>query len=291
MTKEIEGKKKRWLLKTLVACLIAASAFGLLVYYQYNVYFTDSQSCKEIEKEIDKIVAKQLNKDSKYLTSEDYKKVEYIDISSIRIKNLKPIEKFKYLKSINLMVNQQIDLRPLEKLKTLETLEIFFPGHMSRQPNMYEKFRNRISHPSGNSRISSIAVPFNLGRLEKCKNLESLIIKAKYVRNFPALAELTNMKHLEIETDFTNYNDMQSVSSLINLEYLGLKISTYWTYISPLENLINLQGLDLSGAHISDPNSLKKLTGLKSLKVINTSLTAEQIDELQKALPNLKIEK
>ena len=62
--------------------------------------------------------------------------------------------------------------------------------------------------------------------------------------------------------------------------------------IGTLSGLVNLETLNFSGTKIKDISPLKNLTKLKKLTIINNSdITNEQIEELQKAMPNLKIEK
>ena len=62
--------------------------------------------------------------------------------------------------------------------------------------------------------------------------------------------------------------------------------------IEPLKKLTNLQELIIDGSEVSD---LRALMGLKNLKRLHIgdckNITDQQVEELQKALPNLKIQR
>jgi len=59
--------------------------------------------------------------------------------------------------------------------------------------------------------------------------------------------------------------------------------------LSPIQNLHTLKMLRLNHAQICDIKPLKKLTNLEILYIQNCDITDKQVEELQKALPNLKI--
>jgi len=59
--------------------------------------------------------------------------------------------------------------------------------------------------------------------------------------------------------------------------------------LSPIQNLHALKKLRLNNAQIDDIKPLKNLTNLEILYIQNCDITDKQVEELQKALPNLKI--
>jgi internalin A len=316
MTQKNNSIKKKWLLKIIGVCLLSAAAFGLFTFiYNYNYYQT--QSYKKSVNEINAIIAKQLDKDPNYLTTEDFEKIEEIDISGNMIRNLKPIVKLKNLKTINFQISkaEYADLSPLARIHELKTLEFVFHGIIQRKLSRYENFRYNIlstDNTGAYSLVLSISIPFDFSQLENIKNLESLKVSTPYTSNIESLAGLTNLKYIEINTYNWRINDLQPFSGLVSLEYLGLRgqgliirdctsisnlknlgrlsiTSAHLYNLDGLESLENLQELDLSDTKITDINAIKKLTGLKKLNLKNVSLTDEQIAEFQKALPDLEI--
>lgn len=59
--------------------------------------------------------------------------------------------------------------------------------------------------------------------------------------------------------------------------------------LSPLASLKNLEDLFLSSTPVSDLSPLASLKNLTYLEVLNSKITKEEIDELQKALPECGI--
>jgi Leucine-rich repeat (LRR) protein len=90
-------------------------------------------------------------------------------------------------------------------------------------------------------------------------------LKKKYAIDLSQLKNLSKLKKLYFET--SQIRDLEPISKLENLEVLIL------------ENIA-----------VSDLNSLKRLRNLKSLGIENCeNITKKQVDDLQRALPNLEI--
>ena len=83
-------------------------------------------------------------------------------------------------------------------------------------------------------------------------------------------------------------SDITPLASLTNLQVLNIS-SHQIIDIVPLASLTSLRELDLSGNQISDLEPLASLTNLQKLDLKGNPLTQEQIDKLQKALPDCKI--
>jgi len=89
-------------------------------------------------------------------------------------------------------------------------------------------------------------------------------------------------------------NQIRDISPLKNLTKLTeLNISENKIVdISPLKELKALKRLNIAGNQISDIIVLKDFTNLINLYIRDCpDITDEQVAELQKALPNLKIER
>ena len=310
-----EAENKKYLFKTLLILVVIAAVFGLFVYvYNYNSHRT--QSYKGSEAFVNKVVSQQLGKNQRELTSRDYEQIESIVIDSNLVAgNVKPLLKLKNLKTIKFDISSatHIDLKPLEKLKKLKKLEFVFPGIIPEKRSWYENLRYKILSSDGTSLIY-LLIPFDFNQLEKFKNLESLKVITPYASNIEALAGLTNLKYLEIDTNKWRIHDLRPFSGLVNLEFLSLRGQTLLLKdcnsisnlkklnklsipsariynLDGLDSLENLQELNLSNTEITDANALQKLTGLKSVNLTNVPLSDEQIEELQRALPELKIVK
>jgi Leucine-rich repeat (LRR) protein len=133
----------------------------------------------------------------------------------------------------------------------------------------------------------------DLRPLEKLENLRSLDIfgigmvknreRPKLLLRLEALLKIPPPKTYEIK--------LLNISRLNvkNLEHLALK-STGVTNLKYLAKLTNLRKLELSFIPISDIAPLKELKKLKELQLEKCeNITDQQIEDLQKALPELKI--
>jgi Leucine-rich repeat (LRR) protein len=324
MKKQIAGKKKRRLLKAFIICVIAAAAFGLL-FIAYKINSTSSQSYKESDKNLNMIIgAREFNKFPSSLTNEDFLKVESLTVYKDEMTNLEPLAKLKNLKKITFDAssNQDIDLDfwPLAKLEKLKTLVIqsfeygkidgifviandwnqfhyIFP--IKKKQHWYGKvfsfFRKLKS-------LQTEPAPFDVGRFRKLKQLDSLTIQGFRLRNIEALSALENLESLTIISDMFQvadeaFGDKQNNPELLDPSPLAnlTKLSTLnISYIKArdykfLQKLSYLESLNLTRTNIADISSLANLKNLRELDLRDTKVTDEQIRELQKALPELKI--
>ena len=105
----------------------------------------------------------------------------------------------------------------------------------------------------------------DINPLERLSELEKLLISYTYVHNIKPVRKLTRLKSLDI-----------SNTPVSNFE--------------PIKELTNLEELFLSNTKVSDLNFLRKLINLQKLELRNCKdITDEQVEDLQKALPELKI--
>ena len=96
-----------------------------------------------------------------------------------------------------------------------------------------------------------------------------------------------------IEKLWLENNELTSVKGLEKLTKLTwLQLSRNWLRsVKGLEKLTQLEYLSLQYNQLTDVKGLEKLNQLKWLDLIdNPALTKAQIAELQKALPNCKID-
>ncbi|MBR2879229.1 MAG: leucine-rich repeat domain-containing protein, partial [Oscillospiraceae bacterium] len=180
-----------------------------------------------------------------------------ISASGAGITALTGLEHFTSLKTLVLSGNNIADLTPLKDLTQLETLDLY---------------GNRVS---------------DLSPLAALTNLRSLSLLDNSISSISALSGMTKLTSLHLS--FNNIKDLSPLAGLTNLTVLDLNGNGIRN-ISALSSLTNLTELDLEYNEISDLTPLHGLTKLRTLYIRgNASLTAEQVRELQKALPDCKI--
>ena len=212
-----------------------------------------------------------LSKGPNSLTEDDYIKVEHLEL------HIKPEEFDDFL-------------RPLDKLTNLQTLGVYGPGiggQVLYRPSKIpvwvpSRIRSRIRQWFEKPRYVDIAA------LKKLKNLRNLSLVRLYVRNIKPLANLKGLQELSLQE--TQVKDIRPLAGLVNLQTLNLSF-TKTDNIKPLANLTKLQELDIAGTLVSDIRPLANLTRLRIIRLRGTQISQQQISELQKALPNVEIQR
>ena len=117
-------------------------------------------------------------------------------------------------------------------------------------------------------------------------DLQELNLTVTPVRDVSPLVGLTNLRLLYLEN--TQVSDVSALAGLTKLEALDLD-HTHVSDVSALAELTKLEVLNLIFTKVSDVSALVGLTNLRLLNLYGTKVPAEQVEELQKALPQLKI--
>jgi len=182
----------------------------------------------------------------------------------------------------------------VERLKDMIQLDILFLantqiddiglGHLAGLTNLRQLYMN-------NTRITDSG----LKHLKGMKQLQTLGLGATSITN-AGLKELTGFKNIE-RLDFTNCKFSDSgfvhLKDLKSLEVLMLNSTSISdSGLEYLKDLKNLKDLQLRLTSVSDVG-LQHLHGLKKLEDLDlqqTKVTPQGIADLQKALPNCKIE-
>jgi Leucine-rich repeat (LRR) protein len=228
---------------------------------------------------------KNLTKLSLYCSISDIKplenltNVQTLSLSGSNVTDIKTLENLTNLQTLSLSGSKIINIAPIANLKNLTKLSLYC--------------RNSDIKPLENmENLQELHIPFNkhLNNIEPLANLTNLItldLGSTNVSNIKALENLVNLQKLNLAG--TKVSDINSLGNLRNLTHLFLT-STQVSNIEPLINLTYLQELSLSGSNVSDISVLANLPKLQKLNFSNTKVSDEQVAELKKALPNLKID-
>ena len=244
------------------------------------------------EAKIRQEVAKRLGRYPNELTDEDFAKINFLRLGTTsfagqitftqELADIKLVEKFTNLQELNLN-GIKFPKNKIPKWMSLMAKLGFF--------NLEEKF------------------PLDLSTLEKLTNLEALGISDTTVKNFKTLENLTNLKELylvgkevcniepvnkltKLKTLFisnTQITDLEPLRGLNNLQILII-YDTQITDIEPLRGLNKLQELHIYNTPVANLEPIKGLTNLQKLKLHGSNnISDEQVEELQWALPTLRI--
>lgn len=294
------SRRKYIIAACIILCVIAGYVYWVMTYTHVNY-----ESQKQSEIIIRKIAAKQLNKDPNELTDEDFATINELAIEDSEITDIKLLDKFTNLQKLfistkgQIMVNKipvwkiilykfgiidpsiriPIDLSPLENLSNLQTL-ITLNCQISHIEKLKE-LKNLQTLWIGSAKVSDFKP------LKELINLQILHLENTQISDLKPLEDLTNLQQLDLTR--TQVSDIGPLKELINLQILHLEFIQI-SDLKPLKDLTDLQQLYLTRTQISDLEPLKELTNLNSLYLRECpNITDKKVEDLQKALPNLKI--
>ena len=149
-----------------------------------------------------------------------------------------------------------------EKKKSKETVEA--------------AIRNALNKPKGTLTLRDL------------KKVEELELWDSSIYDLAALSRLEKLKKLDLAGN--NINELMPLAKLKNIEDLALDRNQI-TDLSALSGLTKLNSLGLENNRITDLTPLSQLKQLKSLQLKNNPrLTKDQVQKLQQALPDCKID-
>jgi Leucine-rich repeat (LRR) protein len=167
---------------------------------------------------------------------------------------------FEQITVLGLGGKELSDIKLLEKFTNLQTLNLLQINWPKKEIPFLMKVLVKIKLYNPNKKFA-----LDLSPLEKLTNLQELYLSGLLIKDITPLSGIINLKHLVLyQIPISNY---ESLKDMKNLEFLQLN--------------------DIS---ISDLDPIKKLTNLKIIYIYDCpDITNEQIEDLQKALPNLVI--
>jgi hypothetical protein len=161
---------------------------------------------------------------------------------------------------------------------------------------MYKSLKKYLEEYDPSSEVvirKAVAIQLNKNQKELTEadfaEITKLNIDNTHISNLEPIKRLKNLHELSAYNN--PISDIEPLRELVNLQKLILN-STQITNLEPLSNLTNLKELYISKTPVSDLRPLRELTNLQKLFIqLCNNLPAQQVQELQKALPELKIQR
>lgn len=258
LKKTSRGLRQKW--RYTIAAVVLLLIISSLVY----IWLTQEKLKPDpaSEKIIRESAASILNKDPNELTDEDFAKLTEFYLFAFELSDIKLLEKFTNLKSLDFLCLRFPQKDIPKWMKLISKLGIF---------DLNDRFYINLSPLK------------NLTKLQRLKLCDTNVVTT--TRGIPRpgivlyLPEGTPIKNIE------------PLSDLVNLKELYL-CSTRVRDLKPLKGLKELQVLALDETQVSSLKTMKGLKNLEYLSIRNCKyITNEEVEDLQKALPNLKIER
>jgi Leucine-rich repeat (LRR) protein len=233
-----------------------------------------------------------------------------LDLSKRKYVDVPPsVFLYKKLKKLNLSRNQIESIsNDFEQLKELELLDLgsnkltTLPLQLSdltalkRLDLRKNKFKNmplvvtemtQLTHLDlSSNRLKTL--PNEIGKLTQLKVLD---VSFNNFTTLPdALINLTNLEELSIRGNAIN-TIPDTLFQMKQLKKLNLRGNKFAYIPEQLEQLTQLEELDLSDNPLEElPDTIEKLTKLRKLILRNTTVTIDDVRELQKLLPDCLIQ-
>jgi Leucine-rich repeat (LRR) protein len=117
-------------------------------------------------------------------------------------------------------------------------------------------------------------------------NKREVICSDENIEDLTPVMGLSKLKLLDL-TD-TRVKDLSPIKELSNLKVLKLN-HTLVRDLTPLQELSDLETLWIADTRVKDLTPLQHLRNLKLLDLRDTQFKQDQLDAVQKALPELKV--
>ncbi len=127
---------------------------------------------------------------------------------------------------------------------------------------------------------------YDISLLSKLTNLEKLELYNVNVSNLDPISNLTNIQELRLRK--VRVSSLEPLAKLTNLKILQI-YEMPLSDIDPLGNLTKLEEVRMYAVRVKNLEALSNLKNMKELFISNVPVGKEQVYELQKALPNVQI--
>ncbi len=266
----------------------------LLLLLGFN-YYLSRQIASFADPNLEELIRDKLNRPEGKIFSFHLRPIKELDATGKDIERLEGIEYLSGLTRLNLEDNHIKDISPLKHLHGLEDLslrnnyitdlaDINFDSIKSLPLKRISLRHNVVRPPDDEQvRLSDINV------LKHFTELEELELRDNHIEDITPLAELTELKVLDISQNplkggdisalkkltgltelnlrETNLKDIAPVSGLIDLVYLNIHSNPDLAAIAPVQNLIKLETLIMRNVPVG--NEIKLIAPLKKLNRLN----------------------
>jgi Leucine-rich repeat (LRR) protein len=193
---------------------------------------------------------------------------------------------FLYRKSILRRLNND---RIIKKTIALSLLDVEHPLDYITIPKTElnnKQYIQKRSEEAFNEHFSRLKKPSRLTRSDY-KKIKELYISNPDLYNISLLSKLTNLEELQFYN--VKVGNLEPIANLTNLKELRLYEMPI-SDIEPLGNLKNLEEIRMYDVNVRNLDVLFNLKNLKVLWLLYVPVSDEQVEELQKALPDLEID-
>jgi hypothetical protein len=200
---------------------------------------------------------------------------EYLFLFDVALSDadLRNLSLFPYLVDLDIEDCVVQDITPLSELENLESL--YLSGTQVKDVSSLSRLRNLVILDLNSNEITEVS-------LTGLHNLEMLHLSENQITK----VSLSGMPKLNLLVMNDNQIEEISLSGLDKLALVDMS-SNPIKDLSALTELHNLIGLAVSSGDI---DSIRKLTQLEELYMVNVALDEQQIQELETALPSCLIE-
>lgn len=204
------------------------------------------------------------------------KDIEELDFYDNRIKHISShVNELTKLQNLDLSFNKIRNIKNIEDLVNLKNL-YFVQNKISEIVNL-EKFDKLVNLELGGNRISKIE------NLDTLVSLEQIWLGKNKISRLENLNKLHNLKILSIQSN--RLTKLEGLEELVNLEELYLSHNAI-SKIEGLENNLKLNTLDITSNRITELEKLSHLKNLTDLWASSNLLTS--FDQVEKELKDLK---
>ncbi|MDD3045001.1 MAG: Ig-like domain-containing protein [Candidatus Delongbacteria bacterium] len=254
----------------------SVSSDSIDVWLNKEVIFSDANLEQAVRTEITKPVGTIYSSDLGYITEfeayllgiidlkgmEHFRSLETLNLFQNQISDLTPISDLKNLKILHLDNNMISDLSPLEDLSELETLSLGYNNVVD------------ISALRNLTKLNYIDFSFNqiaeINALSNLTGLTSVNLSQNQIIDITSLKNLTGIKILRLgNNDVSDISSLNLLSDISNLDLNDNQIDD----ITVMSNISELNSVNLRNNNITDISAFRNLPKIRNIYLENNQVS------------------
>ncbi|MCP4678194.1 MAG: leucine-rich repeat domain-containing protein [Deltaproteobacteria bacterium] len=206
-------------------------------------------------------------------------KLEYLNITGTNVQDFSPLTELPALAEIEARMLKMTDAAPIAKMSALEKIDLLKTPITDVTPMASAA---KLAHIL----ICTTQVEDVTPLIPVQKRIRSLDVCGTKFSDFKQLGKFEHLTMLRLTK--MPIQDLGVIAGLEKMEKLDIG-GTKVTDLSPIRKMTEMRELDISELELKDLSPLHRMKKLTKLYMVNSKVSAKQLEALKKAVPTVEI--